>query len=437
MIVSKPCNHLECPPRQGIIRGYYESVELIREVPVETSVDKRSMSSADLSVNGSKRRSVTPGHEGHETPNPNDDVPTAIEWLMVTRSDPGGSVPRFMIEKGTPPGIVGDAGKFLKWVTAKAAQGFSSTAEDDAAHVDAQNTEGNEETKSDVPPLPAVNILPGETGPNFDEDETVPSSNGLYGIISSAFGVATYATSGLLGKIGAYGSDQESSSDTPAVREREDDEQDGHDTVSDTSSIRSFASALEKSITAERPPESTSESHSEENKSSTATPHEKELRKLQERRRKLEEKISKMEDRRNTQLQSEKEKDAAAIAKKREKHEREIAKQEEKYRREMQKLEAKREHEQRKAEERRRKAAERDEKAKMALEIEKLRADRDLALKQNQLLENQVGELQAQNTMLVRKLGKMGLMGDTDSASSSIKGVARSDSGNRLSTTSS
>ena len=32
MVVSKPCVHPHCPPRQGIIRGQYESVELIREV---------------------------------------------------------------------------------------------------------------------------------------------------------------------------------------------------------------------------------------------------------------------------------------------------------------------------------------------------------------------------------------------------------------------
>ena len=44
-----------------------------------------------------------------------EEVEMAIEWLMVTRSDPGGSVPRFMVEKGTPGGIVSDAGRFLKW----------------------------------------------------------------------------------------------------------------------------------------------------------------------------------------------------------------------------------------------------------------------------------------------------------------------------------
>jgi hypothetical protein len=38
-----------------------------------------------------------------------------VEWVMITRSDPGGSVPRFMVERGTPSSIVADASKFLDW----------------------------------------------------------------------------------------------------------------------------------------------------------------------------------------------------------------------------------------------------------------------------------------------------------------------------------
>ncbi|KAL2188459.1 hypothetical protein L209DRAFT_751400 [Thermothelomyces heterothallicus CBS 203.75] len=35
MLVSRPCEHPDCPPRSGFIRGTYESVEVTREVPVE------------------------------------------------------------------------------------------------------------------------------------------------------------------------------------------------------------------------------------------------------------------------------------------------------------------------------------------------------------------------------------------------------------------
>ncbi len=40
MLVSKPCVHPGCPERSGFIRGYYESVELIREIQVETPSHK-------------------------------------------------------------------------------------------------------------------------------------------------------------------------------------------------------------------------------------------------------------------------------------------------------------------------------------------------------------------------------------------------------------
>jgi hypothetical protein len=42
-----------------------------------------------------------------------------VEWLMVTRSDPGGGIPRFMVERNTPSSIVQDAGKFLDWACKK------------------------------------------------------------------------------------------------------------------------------------------------------------------------------------------------------------------------------------------------------------------------------------------------------------------------------
>ncbi|KAK7414513.1 SNF1-interacting protein [Neonectria punicea] len=425
MIVSKPCNHPECPPRQGIIRGYYESVELVREIPIDMVANKRSLSSADLGRDESKRRSTVNGNDKHDaSASVADDYPTAIEWLMITRSDPGGSVPRFLIEKGTPPGIVGDAGKFVKWVTSKSIQGFLDPIDDDVT----TDPEGAELVKEKTITTP--NIL-NITSTNADrrneqldqDDETVPSSNGLYGIITGAFGAASSLVSSSLLRIGAYSDvgSNESGSDAPTAEEEHHEDE---SVASDTSSIRSFASALERSATEDKSPESTTETQSE--KSNQQPGHrDRELKKLQDRRRKLDEKVSKMVERRNNKLQGEKEKDAASIARMREKHDREVAKQEEKYRREVRKLEEKRESERRKVEERQRKAQEREEKANMTLELEKVRAERDLANRKIEILDIQVGELQAQNTMLVRKLGKMGLLDRTDSSSSSksLKGV--------------
>ncbi|KAH7162645.1 hypothetical protein B0J13DRAFT_491250 [Dactylonectria estremocensis] len=416
MIVSKPCEHPECPPRQGIIRGYYESVELIREIPIEIPAAQRSLSSTDLGRDESMRRGTV--YDVHGTsPAATDEAPTAIEWIMITRSDPGGSVPRFLIEKGTPPGIIGDAGKFLRWVTSMSVQGFEKPSEDDVTQPsEAIEMEGNKALHT--PDITTTNVERGDEKLDLDdEDAPVPISNGLYGIISGAFGAASslVAATGLL-RIGTFSdvTSNDSFSDAQTIEEEHREDQ---SVASDSSSVRSFASALERSVTEEKSPESTTETQSETSKSNIqASQGDKELRKLQERRRKLDEKVAKIQQRRTSKLLGDKEKDQATIAKLHEKHDREIAKQEEKYRRELRKLEEKRESEQRKAEERRRKAHEREEKANMTLELEKIRAERDLAQRQISILEGQVGELQAQNTMLVRKLGKMGLIERSDSA---------------------
>ncbi|KAM0241362.1 hypothetical protein ACHAP5_007699 [Fusarium lateritium] len=428
MIVSKPCEHPECPPRSGIIRGYYESVEVIREVPIDNFASKRSLSSADLTEREEGRiASPKSGSEGHGSM-PTDEPATAIEWLMVTRSDPGGSVPRFLIEKGTPPGIVGDAGKFLKWVTAKAMHGFAEPEEDAETKNAVEGAEAStlNNTKSSAVPIPTSNIerskVPVVTSSN--QDDPFPASNGLYGVIAGAIGAASaYIPASLLKTWGTgsdLGSTDDSASDVHAVGEDQPDDE------SDTSSIRSFASALEGSVTAEnKSPDSLAESQSETSRNAQQSLADKELKKLEHKKKKLDEKLAKLEERRQSKLVGDKEKDAATLAKMREKHEKEVAKQEEKYRREMRKLEEKRERDQRKAEERRRKAAEQEEKNNLSLELDRVRAERDVARRQIELLEGQVGELQAQNTLLVRKLGKNGLLDGPGSPTSSIKSIKR------------
>ena len=143
MIISKPCNHPACPPREGFIRGQYESIEFIREIPQKP---KRASSYVDLrkiedqqpldkqailrraenafgasegrprgkTVSFAESKGSRSKHEAHDL-ELLDEESNPVEWIMITRSDPGGSVPRFMVERGTPGGIVSDAGKFLDW----------------------------------------------------------------------------------------------------------------------------------------------------------------------------------------------------------------------------------------------------------------------------------------------------------------------------------
>ena len=442
MIVSKPCQHPECPPRHGIIRGQYESVELIREIPAESLVSNRSLSSADLGSD----KNVTPGvpqspasEQGDSRP------PTAIEWLMVTRSDPGGSVPRFMIEKGTPPGIVNDAGKFLNWVTSKSTIDSNPQSEEGIA----QDTETSAGTANGVkaPVVPKARAdggeRPSDQGQSFQQghdagDEGAWGNSGLWGMVTGAFGVATSVVSGGLRRQFSTPEDWVSGSednspgdnspgDNSPVGNSQGDEEEAEGPESpaspgETSSIRSFASALEERLTHDEGSESVQGSLS----GREFQPQLKELRRLEERRRKLDEKSQKMVERIEKQRQGGKEKDvAAAIAKAREKHEKEVAKQEAKYQRELRKMEEKREQEQRKAEERKRKAIEREEKSNLTIELEKVKIERDVAQKQVELLTTQVGELQAQNTRLAARLGKLGAMGTSDSASTSSSKKAK------------
>ncbi|PYI28761.1 hypothetical protein BP00DRAFT_376756, partial [Aspergillus indologenus CBS 114.80] len=88
MMVSRPCEHPDVPPTQNYIRGQYESVEFIREIPVYDEEEGED----------AVQRKLNP-----------------VEWVMVTRSDPGGNIPRWMVEKGTPKSICQDAIKFLNW----------------------------------------------------------------------------------------------------------------------------------------------------------------------------------------------------------------------------------------------------------------------------------------------------------------------------------
>ncbi|KAE8153727.1 hypothetical protein BDV25DRAFT_149047 [Aspergillus avenaceus] len=104
MMVSRPCEHPDVPPTQNYIRGQYESVEFIRELPVyeeDAEGDRREEDREEAGGQGE-----FPKAQGNLNP---------VEWVMVTRSDPGGNIPRWVVEMGTPTGICQDAVKFLNW----------------------------------------------------------------------------------------------------------------------------------------------------------------------------------------------------------------------------------------------------------------------------------------------------------------------------------
>ncbi|KAI0099635.1 hypothetical protein GGR51DRAFT_535268 [Nemania sp. FL0031] len=438
MLVSKPCVHPECPERQGFIRGYYESVEFIREIKVDKPLHKTqpsedgtgedpSPSTTNSSDNAGEEvdTSVSQGKDTEckieDTEHESQEGDSTIEWTMITRSDPGGSVPRFIIEKKTPEGIANDAQKFLQWISSENFEKLlSGDPESTLAELDTTRSEtpilntSHASSDSVSKPLGGTHIKSSPSTSEQDNPES-PGPGGVYGMISGALGmVASAAASRLLGPSGeSEGNSEISSSDSSddassihtfhsfdATGDAEPGKAEDDEAPTPSASITSSKELLPS-------PESTSTS-------SRPSHHDKELKKLEERRRKIEEKLRRTEERALAKKTEDAQRDEAAQQKLREKHEREMARQEEKYQRERRKLEAKRAEEEKKAEERRLKQAERERKANLTLELEKTRAERDVARKEVEVLREMVRELQAVNTRLVARLGREGVEFDDE-----------------------
>ncbi|KAJ5973675.1 hypothetical protein N7481_010885 [Penicillium waksmanii] len=129
MMISKPVDHPDVPHKNGYTRGEYESVELIREIP------RKSNDSSSIS-NGDAKKSDKDALENDE------DEPNPVEWIMVTRSDPGGSIPRWMVDKGTPRSVGADAAKFVDWASKDESPGKKSS--------DNSSQKSQDATKSDA-----------------------------------------------------------------------------------------------------------------------------------------------------------------------------------------------------------------------------------------------------------------------------------------------
>jgi len=353
LVISRPTTHNEAPPRKELVRGQYESVELIREVPL------------------------------HQSPESEDAEQNPVEWIMVTRSEPGGGIPKFMVERGTPGAIVADVPKFFDWACGRdyskdmdpdAEEEHSEHHQDTAATggVETSQPEGVVESHDKSLAAP-VAIQSAESNAHAALPQVPQESEG--GIISTL----TNAVTGYI----PYLNHQ-----TPHLNTaNEDDDSSSIISTATASSAASFASA--KEINSKDPKSnpqspthdphisapststsalsSTSPAATEDpetsSTSSAARPksqHERELLKLTQKRLSLDRKISKAqldETKKAAEISTKDEKERAKAV---EKHERDRKKQEEKFKREAEKLEQKREKEEQKVEERRRKAREKD-----------------------------------------------------------------------------
>ncbi|SMQ45882.1 unnamed protein product [Zymoseptoria tritici ST99CH_3D1] len=402
MLVSKPVEHPNSGSRSGFVRGKYESVELIREIPLSTAKPKSTPH-----LRGSDEKNDPT--EGSEEPELN-----PVEWIMITRSDPGGGLPRFLIERGTPDSMLGDVHKFFDWACS---QGEIAHPDEDLVNVE-ENAGKQDEVEQPSESLPNGTMhsepVPATAdGANADTSTEPTASSGILSNVSKA--IETYAPASVANMIvqpsgtGQYDSDTDSDSST-------------------ASSADSFISADETKRASAAPGithvdsmDALSIKSGESETSKNMSRHEKEVQKLVQKREKLDQQLAKKRLADEAKLRQAKEKDDEEASKQKDKIERELAKTEEKHKKEVEKLEAKQAKEAKKAEDKRKKKDDQTKLSMVTRERDEFRSQSDLLRQENAALQAQIAELQAQNSTMAQTISNKAL-------SNLDLGRARSDS---------
>ncbi|KAK5136401.1 hypothetical protein LTR08_003527 [Meristemomyces frigidus] len=421
MIISKPVIHPDGLERSGFVRGKYESVELIREIPLNPS-NSSTKSSADPELN-------------------------PVEWVMITRSDPGGGLPRFLVERGTPEPMLSDVPKFLNWackvdevpdpeaVLDEEVQDDSASAqaEEGAAPVPvAINGNGTAQAPPQVQQPSEKSTVESAPMP-LPEQQQQHGQGGIMSGMAAAVGAGldAYAPTAVSQGVHTY---------LPSTTQEKElaEEVDSSDSSSDSSDANSFRSAEETrhSLAFETPghaggatghargssaalsfasnASSTSLSGAKTNTGSDGSgnrklsSHEKEVLKLAREREKLDRKLAKKRAEEETKMKKSQEKEQSEQDKVKEKHDRDIRKAEAKHKKELEKLERKEEKERKKVEERK---GRKDDAAKLSMvcrERDEFRSQLDTFKRENRLLVQRVEELEGENLVMLEKLRGLG-----------------------------
>ncbi|KAH8719205.1 hypothetical protein GQ44DRAFT_623957 [Phaeosphaeriaceae sp. PMI808] len=369
MVVSIPVSHPDAPPRNGMVRGFYESIELIREIPLPVSTEA--------------------GVDDAET-NP-------VEWVMVTRSDPGGGIPRFMVERNVPSSIVQDAIKFLDWACAKTdIPEVAITGEDGMLNVDPAHDADRRLSMIETNGITAgvgTSIADRPSGSirrlshRIDNNENSGSSEGLVGQLKDSVGAyIPDALNPLQRTISSSSSSTASSVDSFASAEMFTSAADGL-SIDDSIATPSTLSQQEHPILDD-------------------SPHAREMQKIEDKKKQLKEKLEQARERQTKELSEESNKTQKQIERASEKHTKERKKHEEKFEREIRKLEERREKETKKLLLRQQKEADKNHLLKAQRESDEHKQRGNILEEENKLLKQQIGELQRENTALVARLGK-------------------------------
>ncbi|KAJ6005552.1 hypothetical protein N7451_003496 [Penicillium sp. IBT 35674x] len=305
LMISKPCDHPDIPHKAGYTRGVYESVELIREVPRKSG---SGSSSSSASAKSTEKESEDSGTTGDSTPGIDPEL-NPVEWIMVTRSDPGGSIPRWMVDKGTPKSVGADAAKFVDWAVQedKPAKREKNSSNNDGVEAPKSGESKNagdyddEESQSD-----------SDSDSGSDSDLTDSDAHSHHGLIASVAGLVNSSLERYAPGVLDYFPHQEPSHSVPGAFDTHDGTKDdfevrssksshtkvSHDALSTTekeAERASLASAHSKSATpmveevvqSNIPPAELMEM----SKNGKLSSHEKELAKLALRKREIERKL--------------------------------------------------------------------------------------------------------------------------------------------------
>ena len=345
----------------------YESIEMIREIPLVDNQDPES--------------------------NP-------FEWLMITRSDPGGGIPRFMVERGTPGSVVADVSKFLNWACSKSETDLEEVNEADIEAVIEEQSqkadiieEKTTEKSRDAQQAPSLVQTIGQ-----DAQQDKQQGDGLVAKFTDA--VATTA------------SDYLNYFQPPGALATGEDISDSSSEVSEMSDV-TFQSAFDEQMRTpfqEHPPQNelSNDSKSSLDKLDSGETqrrkNSRELDKLLQKRTELDARAAKERDAFAQKAVQASEKDEKERNKFLDKQEKQRKKQEERYQHELAKIDARRIKEEKKEEQRRMKMEQKDQLQRLKSEVAEWKSRCHVAEKEAALLRQQVESLQRQNTTIVARL---------------------------------
>lgn len=309
-----------------------------------------------------------------------------VEWIMITRSDPGGSVPRWMVERGTPGGIVKDADKFLEWAAAQTGleDGYPEDEESgemaEGSRVGGGSGDGGEQQVHGQELYDASKREPQHPPETSHSNLTPqgPEDQSQGGLLSSAVSAVSAGVSMLTPSV-------MSTSTTPSEHGTPTASTTTHDDLltppsttpaattpshsdDDAASIASFATALS-------PEDTTSITSASASISAPSTPEDKALARLLREKAKLCEKLERQRSRERRKRSKDEEREQKLL----EKHMKEIEKREARYQKDVEKA--------RKREEKKR--------SKEMKEVVELKSVVEGLTKENLALRERVGVLEA------------------------------------------